>query len=620
MTTQQNSDSSISSIGNPIMNSTVIARRYNLDDTGLPLPSFLTDPDESDAEDTPQPRIPNLSDYQLPSFLLNTSAATPQSLHISALLSDDTHTAAVVPPPPVTTAAAPSSPLPPPTPPPTPTSPLTAALATAITTTASSQPTSSSSTTVLSDNTVTAANPPVLSFIKGRKGGTQACYGGFVYTYDRRKNDGTIYWQCKSRAAHSPRCTGRLYTQEKASVKRQTPHSHQPSEREVLRSTAISNIKFDSSTTTPANVLRETLATTPADIKAILPAAYLLKKQIRSHRAKQRIAPSTASAASDIVIPENYKLTAAGNTFLQADIITGRGKRVLIFSTDLVFDFINTSSIDTFFADGTFKVAPPQFTQCWILRAKVGRHTNLPILYALLEDKHHTSYAAVMEFLQRRCPLFNPVTTIVDFETAEHKAILSVFAHTTLRGCLFHFCQCQLKQFKGVPFITTDEVLRSLLYSVFGLPFLPLNDVVNAWTELKTRLWYLYPTPKISEYIAYFERNWLLSAVYPPSLWNISSAVEYDEPRTNNASEGGNNALNAAFSSTHPSIWVFIETLSKFHSETELKYLQISAGGQPTERPKKQWRVREEKLKRLVANYDPNAKMDFCRCIGYNYY
>ena len=228
-------DSSISSIGNnPIMNSTVIARRYNLDDTGLPLPSFLTDPDESDAEDTPQPRIPNLSDYKLPSFLLNTSAATPQSLHISALLSDDTHTAAVVPPPPVTTAATPSSPLPPPTPPPTPTSPLTAALATAITTTASSQPTSSSSTTVLSDNTVTAANPPVLSFIKGRKGGTQACYGGFVYTYDRRKNDGTIYWQCKSRAAHSPRCTGRLYTQEKASVKRQTPHSHQPSEREVL--------------------------------------------------------------------------------------------------------------------------------------------------------------------------------------------------------------------------------------------------------------------------------------------------------------------------------------------------------------------------------------------------
>ena len=257
------------------------------------------------------------------------------------------------------------------------------------------------------------------------------------------------------------------------------------------------------------------LATIPSDIKAILPAAYLLKKQIRSHRAKQRIAPSTASTAADIVVPENYKVTAAGNNFLQADITTSRGKRVFIFSTDLVLDSINTSSIDTLFADGTFKISPLQFTQCWILRAQVGRHTNLPILYALLEDKHHTSYAAVMEFLHGRCPLFNPVTAIVDFETAEHKAILSVFPNTTLRGCLFHFCQCQLKQFKGVPFITTDEVLRSLRYSLFGLPFLPLSDVVNAWTELKTRLWFLYPTSKISEYIAYFEKTWLLSTIYP---------------------------------------------------------------------------------------------------------
>ena len=615
MTSQPTSDTSILSIGDPILNSTAILRDSILDDTGLPFPSFLTNPDESDDEDTSQPTIPNIYDYQLPSFLLSTSTASTQSLHISALRFDDT--LAAVPPPPVTTPA--------PTPPPTPTSPLTAALAAAITTTASTQATSSSSSveppipTDPSDSSVTAANLPVLTFIKGRRGGTQACYGGFVYTYDRRKDDGTIYWQCKSRAAHSPRCTGRLYTQERASVKRQTPHCHQPSEREVLRSTAISTIKFDSSTATPGNVLREALATIPSDIKAILPAAYLLKKQIRSHRAKQRIAPSTASTAADIVVPENYKVTAAGNNFLQADITTSRGKRVFIFSTDLVLDSINTSSIDTLFADGTFKISPPQFTQCWILRAKVGRHTNLPILYALLEDKHHTSYAAVMEFLHGRCPLFNPVTAIVDFETAEHKAILSVFPNTTLRGCLFHFCQCQLKQFKGVPFITTDEVLRSLLYSLFGLPFLPLSDVVNARTELKTRLWFLYPTSKISEYIAYFEKTWLLSTIYPPSLWNINSAVEYDEPPTNNASEGGNNAINAAFSSTHPSIWVFIETLSKFHSETELKYLQMAAGGQPTERPKKQWRVREEKLKRLVANYDPNAKIVFCRCIGYNY-
>ena len=74
------------------------------------------------------------------------------------------------------------------------------------------------------------------------------------------------------------------------------------------------------------------------------------------------------------------------------------------------------------------------------------------------------------------------------------------------------------------------------------------------------------------------KKTLLLSTIYPPSLWNINSAVEYDEPRTNKASEEGNNAINAAFSSTHPSIWVFIETLSKLHSETELKHIQMVAG------------------------------------------
>ena len=58
---------------------------------------------------------------------------------------------------------------------------------------------------------------------------------------------------------------------------------------------------------------------------------------------------------------------------------------------------------------------------------------------------------------------------------------------------------------------------------------------------------------------------------YPISMWNISSAAEYDEPRTNNASEGGNNTLNMAFNASHPSMWTFISSLRKFHAEVETK-------------------------------------------------
>ena len=183
MTSQPTSDSRILSIGDPILNSTAILRRSIL--AYYSHPSLLT-PTNLKTRILPSPRSP--TSPTIKSFLLSTSTASTQSLHISALLFDDT--LAAVPPPPITT--------PPSTPPPTPTSPLTAAL--------------------------------------------------------------------------------------------------------------CATIKINSSTASPGNVLREALATITSDIKAILPAAYLLRKQIRSHRAKQRIAPSTASTAADIVVPENYKV------------------------------------------------------------------------------------------------------------------------------------------------------------------------------------------------------------------------------------------------------------------------------------------------------------------------
>ena len=105
------------------------------------------------------------------------------------------------------------------------------------------------------------------------------------------------------------------------------------------------------------------------------------------------------------------------------------------------------------------------------------------------------------------------------------------------------FNQAQMRKFQKIPISSDDDVLRSLLSSVHGLPFLPIPDVLDAWTEFKAKIWILYPYPAISSYISYFKKTWLFSTSYPISMWNVSSAVEYDEPRTNNASEGGNNAL-----------------------------------------------------------------------------
>ena len=99
-------------------------------------------------------------------------------------------------------------------------------------------------------------------------------------------------------------------------------------------------------------------------------------------------------------------------------------------------------------------------------------------------------------------------------------------------------------------------------------------------------------------------------------MWNVSNAVEHDQPRTNNAS-GSNNALNRAFNASHPTLWTFIATLRKFHAEAETKHLQISLGTAPSQPVAKKWKVRDEKINIFMNNYNPGNKMDFMIKIGY---
>ena len=124
------------------------------------------------------------------------------------------------------------------------------------------------------------------------------------------------------------------------------------------------------------------------------------------------------------------------------------------------------------------------------------------------------------------------------------------------------------------------------------------------------------PTAAISDYLSYFDKTWIFGSSYPPSMWNISSAADYDEPCTNNASEDCNNSLASTFSSSHPDIWTFIDSLKNFHAEVELKYCQISNGRAPNEPQRKRWRDREAEIRRHMATYNPNQKLIFMRRIG----
>ena len=148
---------------------------------------------------------------------------------------------------------------------------------------------------------------PTLSFIQGWKGSDQACYEGYIYSKNRIRPNGDIYWQCRDRKIYTPSCTGRLYTKSKESVIRQTAHNHQPSHTEVLKSAVISSIKYNVTAATPGDVVRDALASAPDDVKAVLPATYLLKKQMRINCKKNQAAQSSSATTADIVIPRRIQ-------------------------------------------------------------------------------------------------------------------------------------------------------------------------------------------------------------------------------------------------------------------------------------------------------------------------
>ena len=61
---------------------------------------------------------------------------------------------------------------------------------------------------------------------------------------------------------------------------------------------------------------------------------------------------------------------------------------------------------------------------------------TFPVVYALLENRTECSYVAVLRFIEQRCPSFDPTVFMVDFEGAEHNAVLKVWGSRKIQWCI----------------------------------------------------------------------------------------------------------------------------------------------------------------------------------------
>ena len=262
-------------------------------------------------------------------------------------------------------------------------------------------------------------------------------------------------------------------------------------------------------------------------------------------------------------------------------------------------------------------MSPKHFAQLWIIRGFI-KGICFPLAYCLLQDKHHSTYSRCLQEICTFAPHFYPTLVMLDFELAEHNALHRVFPNVRIQGCYFHHKQCLHKIFAALPGYKDTLDMRKHVNSIYGLAFVPVADVLRTWEDLKNLLTLLYPQV-VGPVITYFESTWLYGD-YPIQLWNVHTCTLHGDPRTNNYAEGGNNAINQSMGVNNPTIYKFTENLQLYNCEAETQLLQLDTRLSNPRRPTRNAENdRKAAIQAIVAGYDVNSRVVYCRSLGYWY-
>lgn len=130
-----------------------------------------------------------------------------------------------------------------------------------------------------------------------------------------------------------------------------------------------------------------------------MPNMLSLRRTIQRQRVKEL--PPNPSDLEDLAeIPADYRVTMSGDDFLLydsfEDITWNSDGRIMMFSTEK--NLKKLSEADTWYLDGTFKVAPAIFFQLFVIMASVVQMVNgtvkkfaVPLVYTLMTSKEEVS-------------------------------------------------------------------------------------------------------------------------------------------------------------------------------------------------------------------------------------
>ncbi|KAL4154547.1 hypothetical protein QTP88_000404 [Uroleucon formosanum] len=377
----------------------------------------------------------------------------------------------------------------------------------------------------------------------------------------------------------------------------------------------------------PLKLYRKPKILLPAAVSAQLPNLRALKRTIQRVRQIKQIAPANPNSLR-FEIPDSFKKTLCGEQFLFFDSADSGNfeDRILIFSTSKNLELLTYSK--HWFADGTFSSCPNLFYQLFTIHT-IQFSNVIPLVYILLPDKKENTYSTMFRNLKLIKPDLNPISILIDFEKAVINSIKTEFPQTKIQGCFFHLSQALWRHIQEYGLQTqycNDPVFALELKKLAALAFVPIEKVIEYFEGLLENEFYTKNEKLLSPLISYFECTWIgsldrrgkrRSPLFAIDLWNCFNRLKDNLPRTNNNIEGWHNGFSALLTSSHPTIWKFINCLKKEESINKITTEQLIAGDVP---PKKlKYKDTAKKILHICEDFENRQLNDFLQGIAHNF-
>jgi hypothetical protein len=442
---------------------------------------------------------------------------------------------------------------------------------------------------------------------------------GFLYWFHRHGAAGTTQWRCAARG-----CGGRVRVEPDGVSSCPTAHhNHLPDSLDSAVRAVKTGLKRkaaeEGASASTRSIVGSVLASRSDTVLAALPARRSLLRATRRTKRGKGVLPAEPSS-SDWDVPDVYR-SLNGETFLFCDFWVGNEHRVQGWATPGMLAGLEMS--EGVYVDATFKAAPSQSYQLWVLHAVLRGYT-IPCAFFIMDSKKEACYRACLRALTQLLHRWNPTWAMMDFELAEASAFASIFPACSVLKCWFHLRQSiqrKVQELGLVSLVGRDEEAAMLVKQLACFSFLPPGDVEERWDEWVTSLGEVGDGP-LQPLFDYFQKNYVLGAMsglrrrrpplFPPPSWNHYLTACNGGFKTNNAAEAWNKAFTGMLSK-HKSTWELLDCLQKEAGLSRLDLAAVMGGRDPPKRSKKYVEV-GKRLQNLCLHYNDYPTLtDFLR-------